>query len=651
MSTLRPPVNPPSIGRFRIQRALGRGAEGVVYLAVDPTLGREVAIKTLSLGDSPNPLLADLLVSTARTASALSHPNIVPVFEADIHEGRPFVVFEYVEGHTLAQVLAKDGPLPLARATALMAQVLAGVALMHERGLLHGDIKPDNVLIGRNETPRIADFGLLRQEQATDINPQSGTRRYMAPECLTGDASDCRRDVFALGLVFHEVLTGKPVVSRGTDPDTVLHILGGPIAPPSAMNARVPPEIDAIVLKALHADPGARYPTAGHMQRDLEQYRVATDTPRVEVREQSLHASVEFLLRRMAFKSDFPALSASFSTINQLAAQADTASMDALADTVIRDFSLTQKLLRLVNSAALGTHQVTKVSQAITLLGVGQLRALATAMALANQGQAARPAAVAGALTDAFVAALIARNIGRMVGLKAVEELFICGMFSSLGDLLARYYLADEHAEIHRRVATDGVDADAAARAVLGLTFDELGMAVGRHWQFPDVIVEALAPLPPGAVAVAATAEVRMWHCTGYARELCALSRLTDDAAREVALHAHVRRFALSIPASVTKVRELLARSVAAAGSYTSAAELDAASTPMLIGMGVLCAGPPAEAPQTDVADAAAGHDAAPTDVTTVHTTQSAMSAAIPDAMAAPVGWRARLAGVWRSLF
>ena len=129
------------IGKFRVLRILGRGSEGVVYLAQDTKLDREVAIKTNTLGQTPDPMLANLLVSTAQTASRLSHPNIVPVFEAGMHEGSPYVVFEYVEGRSLAQIIAADGPMPMARAVIMMSQILAGMAQIHERSLIHGDIK------------------------------------------------------------------------------------------------------------------------------------------------------------------------------------------------------------------------------------------------------------------------------------------------------------------------------------------------------------------------------------------------------------------------------------------------------------------------------------------------------------------------------
>lgn len=634
------------IGRFHVLQILGRGSEGVVYLASDPKLGREVAIKTALLGTSPDQFLADLLVSTAKTASQLNHPNIVPVFEAGIHEGSPYVVFEYVEGRTIAQTLAADGPLPMARAIVMMSQILAGVAQIHARSLVHGDIKPANILVGADDRARVTDFGLLRHERATGIDHTSGTLSYMAPECFGGGTTDCRRDVFALGLLFYEMLTGEAVIAKFDDPVEQIHRIVNEIpAPPSAKNPRLAPEIDAIVLKALRKDPAQRFQNAGEMKRELDRIRVPADSrDRVEVHEVAVHGTIEFLLRRMAHKSDFSALTTSITSINEMSARIDDASIKTLSDKVLRDFALTQKLLRLVNSAAMGAGKVTKVSDAITMLGLGQLRAVATAMKLANGASGKQSPAIAAALTDAFVAGLISRNVGRIGGLAAVEELFICGMFSVLGELLALYYLADEHAEITRRVAADGVQSDAAARAVLGLSLEELGTGVARHWQLPSAIVNALAPLPPGELQPARTPEDRMWHCAAYARQLCTLARIADATAREDALKAHLAHFAPSIRIDAAMVRELMTRSVEVAGNYTAAAGFAASRTPTLNGMSALCGARedviPASAPSIIEKSQASA------------TTPSTFEKTIVLARAAPHSrWHARLAQALRSVF
>ncbi len=639
MSALQPKNDDYYIGRFRVLRILGRGSEGVVYLANDPKLGREVAIKTTSLGQSPDPFLAELLVTTASTASKLNHPNIVPVFEAGMHEGTPYVVFEYVEGRTLAQILAADGPMPMARAVVMMSQILAGIAQIHARSLIHGDIKPANILVGENDRARVTDFGLLRHEQATHVDHSSGTLRYMAPECFDGSTTDCRRDVYALGLLFYEMLTGQPVLARDDSTDVqVRRIVNEIPSPPSAKNPHIAPEIDIIVLKALRKDPARRFQNAGEMKRELDRIRVAADAgEQVELREARVHATVEFLLRRMAHKSDFNALSTSVASINQMTAQIDDTSIKTLSDTVVRDFALTQKLLRLVNSAATGAGNVTKVSEAITILGVGQLRAVATAMMLANGGNGKKSPAIAAALTDAFVAGLISRNVGRMSGLVTVEELFICGMFSLLGELLALYYLVEEHTEIVRRVAKEGVLPDAAARAVLGLSFEELGNGVARHWQFPPAMINALAPLPPGDLPPARDSADRMWHCAAYARELCVLARNPDTVARAAALDAHIKRFAPSIRIDAAMVRELMTRSVEVAGNYIAAAGFAVSKTPLLCGMSELCnssaGAPPVEAPAVD------------------STSPSAVDEKTIVLPKASPGWRVRLTQALRSVF
>ncbi len=598
------------IGRFRLLRPLGQGAQGIVYAAHDPELDRQVAIKTLRLNAAS--AHAEQLLATARTASSLSHPNVVPVFEVGLDAGQPFVVFEYVEGTTLAEVLRAEGALPMARAVVMMSQILAGIAHVHANGLLHGDIKPANILIGASGIPRVTDFGISRRAvKAAGESVRCGTVQYTAPECLSDHPADYRSDVFALGLLFHEMLTGKPVFDGGNDYSTIYRILNEPPAPPSVLNPRIDRRLDDIVLKALERDPSRRYADAEAMKRDLDRYRVPSATPGdCELREQPLHATVEFLLRRMAFKSDFPALTASFNRINQLAADGAEASLKAISDLVIRDFALTQKLLRVVNAAGFGAGKVTRVSEAITLLGLAQLRAVATGMMLAGgAASAARAPEVASALTDAFVAGVIARNAGRMLGLKTVEELFICGMFSRLGELLTLFYLADEHEAVRQRVVERGIDSAAASRAVLGLSFDELGAEVARHWKFPEVIVQALRPLPRGNVPPPADGDEAMQVCAGYARDLCTLMRETPPAERERVLALHERRFAAAVPVSTAQLRLLIGHSITAALQYMKASGLQQVETALLAAMRALATPPEPAGNEAASAAAAAAAD------------------------------------------
>ena len=245
-----------------------------------------------------------------------------------LHEGAPYVVFEYVEGRSLAQMIAADGPMSISRAVVMMSQILAGIAQIHERSLIHGDIKPANILVGADDRARVADFGLLRHEQATNVDHTSGTLRYMAPECFDGTATDCRRDVYALGLVFFEMLTGQAVIDRGTMNTQINRIINELPPLPSSHNPRVPRELDEIVLKALRKDQTRRFQNAAEMKRALDRIRVANDTQNhVQVREAAVHSTVEFLLRRMAHKSDFPALTSSVTNINRISGEMDAASI------------------------------------------------------------------------------------------------------------------------------------------------------------------------------------------------------------------------------------------------------------------------------------------------------------------------------------
>ena len=587
------PLQSTQISRFRLLRTLGQGAEGVVYLASDPELGRNVAIKTLNLGANPDLLLADQLLDAAKAVSTLSHPNIVPVFEVGMHAGQPFVVFEFVEGRTLADIIKSEGALPMARAVVMMSQILAGVAQVHASGVLHGDLNPANILIGANGIPRVTDFGISRRaHQAMSETVSAGTIRYMAPECFVNGRTDYRSDVFALGLIFYEMLSGEPLVGGGNVYAQIHHIINDPPIAPSAKNSRIPVEIDRIVLKALSKDPQERYADAAEMKRELDRLRVHADaTDQITVHEESLHSTVDFLLRRMSIKSDFPALSATLMRINQLSSMAADASLGALSDLIMRDFALTQKLLRVVNSAAFGSGKIGKVSQAISLLGIAQLRAIAAGMILAGGGRTGEKSPeVAAVLTDAFVTAVISRNIGRVIGLSNAEELFICGMFGRLGQLLTMYYLTDEHVEINRRIDVDGVDAIAASRAVLGVSYDQLGCAVARKWNFPDTLVAAMTALPSGELVAPARDTDRMRYCAAYARELCDAIRIAASGRHSEALDAHIARFDPVIRVAADRVHALIAHSVELAMKYVAASSLKQSSTPLLEGLHALSA-------------------------------------------------------------
>ena len=277
-----------SFSHYRVLEPLGQGGMGVVYLAEDTLLGRRVAIKFPNAEGHSQRLLSE-----ARTASSLNHPAIAAVYDCGMVEDRPYVVMEYVEGESLGAILAR-GPLPHTRALEIAIQAAAALSEAHGHGVVHRDIKPSNIQIDRRGAVKVLDFGIATSvrevrmaaagEEAlaatcTVDGAVTGTPRYMSPEQARGGRSDARTDVFALGLVFWECLTGKPAFAGPTAIDTLAQVIQTDPAPPSKVNSSVPPVLDRICGTALAKDPAARYQSAAAMLADLESARHTLSEP------------------------------------------------------------------------------------------------------------------------------------------------------------------------------------------------------------------------------------------------------------------------------------------------------------------------------------------------------------------------------------
>ena len=268
-----PPTDTPPpadwlIGRFRVERELGRGGMGVVLLARDRDLDRQVAVKLLR-EDDPETLARFKL--EAHALAGLGHPNAVRVFEYGEHAGRPFLALEYVPGRSLHDAL-RGGPLAPRRAAELIAQVAGAVQAAHDLGIVHRDLKPANVLLGEADTPKLTDFGVARRiaggSGLTATNVALGTPGYMPPEQASGHAPDARTDVYGLGATLYECLTGRPPFVGPTA--AVLHqVMTADPVPPRRLNAAVPVDLETVCLKCLEKEPGRRYATAADLADDL----------------------------------------------------------------------------------------------------------------------------------------------------------------------------------------------------------------------------------------------------------------------------------------------------------------------------------------------------------------------------------------------
>jgi TolB-like protein/Flp pilus assembly protein TadD/predicted Ser/Thr protein kinase len=271
-----------TLGHYRILRELGRGGMGIVYLAADARLEREVALKVLPASADPDPEASLRFQREAKLASAVTHPNIVSVYEVgEAPEGR-YIAMEYIEGETLAEKL-KGKRLSVEQSIRIGRQIAEALDAAQARGIVHRDLKPGNVMLTPTEHVKVVDFGLARrgplpssgqktlatQTLITQEHRVLGTLSYMSPEQLAGRPLDGRSDIFSLGSVLYEMLAGRRPFDGGSPPELIgriLHVEPAPIARPEG---EVPAELDLIVRKCLEKDPAKRYQTARELRIDL----------------------------------------------------------------------------------------------------------------------------------------------------------------------------------------------------------------------------------------------------------------------------------------------------------------------------------------------------------------------------------------------
>ncbi|MFJ8360492.1 serine/threonine-protein kinase [Streptomyces sp. NPDC093984] len=252
-------------GRYQLNTTIGRGAMGEVWRAYDQMLDRPVAVKVL-LDRNADPTATSRFRLEAQTAGRLHHPHVVGVLDFGEHEGRLFLVMELVEGASLARVLADDGPLPAEQVAAIAAQAAAGLAVAHEQGIVHRDIKPGNLLLDAGGTLKIGDFGIARfmddPSGALTVTGQIvGTSLYIAPERALGKPAGPASDVYSLGCVLYQLLTGRPPF-RADSPIAILHQhLDAAPVPPRELGAALPPAFENYLLGLLAKRPEDR-PTA-----------------------------------------------------------------------------------------------------------------------------------------------------------------------------------------------------------------------------------------------------------------------------------------------------------------------------------------------------------------------------------------------------
>jgi serine/threonine protein kinase/tetratricopeptide (TPR) repeat protein len=269
------------LGPYEILGPLGRGGMAEVYRARDTRLDRTVAVKVLLPDFAADPGRLRRFEQEARAVGSLNHANILTLYDVGTHDGSPYLVSEFVEGASLRTLLA-GGPLPLREVLDYSQEIALGLAAAHERGIIHRDLKPENIMITRAGCPKILDFGLakLAPDPATSETPTQtgitrpgsvmGTLGYMSPEQVRGETVDHRADIFALGAVLYEMLSGRPAFRRGTPAETVAAILGADPAELPATSERAPPILAQVVKRCLEKKPEDRFQSARDVAFALE---------------------------------------------------------------------------------------------------------------------------------------------------------------------------------------------------------------------------------------------------------------------------------------------------------------------------------------------------------------------------------------------
>jgi serine/threonine protein kinase len=259
---------------YRIERALGRGGMGVLYLAVEPGLERRVALKLIAPEAASDEVFSRRFAEESRVAASIEHPNVVPIYAAGEESGVPYIAMRYVSGSDLGKRLARAGKLEPTVATALIGQVGNGLDAIHAAGLVHRDVKPANVLLSEGageDHAYITDFGVARnvatESGLTQTGRFVGTLDYVAPEQISGGAVDARADVYALGCLLFKLLTGEVPFPKDGEAARLYAHLNDPPPAPSLYVPGVPMALDDVVIRAMSKEPGDRYPSAGDLGR------------------------------------------------------------------------------------------------------------------------------------------------------------------------------------------------------------------------------------------------------------------------------------------------------------------------------------------------------------------------------------------------
>lgn len=566
------PDVPAFIGRFMPKKVLGRGGQGVVYLAEDPNLERQVAIKTLLTNDAD----PSRLIGEAKNVASLDHPGIVPVYEIESTGDSVYLVYQFVPGDTLSVWLKNNSSRKPKDSVNLIEQILDAIAYAHNKGIIHRDLSPVNVIVDDNSRAKILDFGVSTIIGAKDTDTAVvGTMKYLPPECLSNGPIGPHSDVYTIAVMFHEMLTGRSLFDAENSMAVAYKIINEKIPAPSLINNDIDDGLDKIVMTGLAREPANRYQNAGEMLKALEDYLESGET----TDDENVYSSaVEFMLRRVARKPDFPAVSRYITEISQKTGNRGSSDASELADVILKDYALTSKLLRLVNSAVFGHYggSISTVSRAVVILGFDQVRAAALSIAVFEHLQNGQQAdTLKDAACSSFLSAMLARDLVDEKSGVDPEQAFIGAMFHRLGRHLAIYYFPEEYEEVKALIASKGVSETAAVKEILGTSYAEFGLAIGEQWNLPPAMLRCMKPLPEGKIPPSTDTDGKMVETAGLANELAEICGNSSENELDGKLKALKERYADCVKLDTKVLREKVAQAIDATREYANVLSVD----------------------------------------------------------------------------
>jgi HD-like signal output (HDOD) protein len=437
-------------------------------------------------------------------------------------------------------------------------------------------------MIGQRGQPMLMDFGIARlmKEESEDSQEVIGSPQYMAPECISNGKVDASSDLYSVGMVLYEMVTGIPAFTGDNAFNVMNRVVHEPVVAPSVHNPALDEKLEAIILKSIGKRKEERYPNAATMRNALKEYlgavsaTVANDT----------HSTLDFLLRRMRSKSDFPALSSIITEINKIVGS-ESDSANKLARVILQDFALTNKMLRLVNTVSYGQFggNISTISKAVVIMGFETVRNIAMSLIMLEFMQ---NKTLANQLKDEVVASFfsgvlaIQLAVGRNI--RDAEELMICSMFQNLGRMLVTYYFFEESQEIARFIE-QGQSEDQAVVTVLGLSYNEIGIGVAKSWNFPKRLLDGMTKLPAGEPVKKPVQPIDHVRATvSMANELCEIATTTDPHEKSQSLNKLRFRYQEAIDVPEQKLNAVLESSLQELTSRALTLEINTSRSPLV---------------------------------------------------------------------